>query len=116
MHEYPVTQRIIAAVLDTAAQAKARRILKITLVVGEHSGFIGESIQMYFDILSKDTPAEGAKLLIKPVTSKLFCSNCRRYFSRKKGSWSFACPQCGKDGTLSDKGNEFYIKDIEIED
>ncbi len=49
MHEYPVTVQIVDIASETARKNKGR-VRRIDLVVGEDSGFIGESIQMYFAV------------------------------------------------------------------
>jgi hydrogenase nickel incorporation protein HypA/HybF len=82
-------------------------------VVGDYSGFIGESIQMYFDVISEGTLCEGAKVNIERVKPKLQCSQCGTYFERKP--FSFACPACGGEGRPTEIGKEFYIDSIEVE-
>ena len=59
MHEYPVTLEIIRLAEKTAEENHGR-VRGIHLVIGEDSGFIGESIQMYFDVLAAGTLCEGA--------------------------------------------------------
>ena len=110
MHEYPITQQIIKIAVKHGKAAGAIKVDVITLVVGEQSGFIGESIQMYFDIIAQNTICQGAKLIIKPVKSKLKCGACGKYFYRKP--FSFACPHCGGEGGPTEIGKEFYIEDI----
>ena len=61
MHEYPVTLEIVRMAEKTARE-KGGIVRAIHLVVGEDSGFIGESIQMYFDVISEGTLCEGALL------------------------------------------------------
>ena len=112
MHEYPVTQKIIQIAEKTARDHNAIKIIKIKLAVGELSGFIGESIQMYFDILSKNSIAEGAEIVIRSIRQKLKCESCGHYFTRRK--YSFICPKCGGSGLPSETGKEFYIENIEI--
>ena len=92
--------------------ARASRIERIKLVVGERSGYIGESIQMYFDIISKGTICEGAALEIETVRPKLRCPACGTIFERLP--MRFDCPVCGTDGEPTDAGREFYIDSIEI--
>jgi len=113
MHEFPITEQIVKIVTNKAKEGNARKVTRITLVVGEYSGFIGESIQMYFDIISKGTLADGATLEIENVKPKLKCPACGEYFFRKP--LSFACPKCGQDGEPTSIGKEFYVKNIEIE-
>jgi hydrogenase nickel incorporation protein HypA/HybF len=113
VHEYPITQRIINIAENVAKENKATRVKEISLVVGDMSGFIGDSIQMYFDVLAKDTLVEGAKLSITYIKPKLKCIACGELFVRPK--FSFSCPKCGQDGEPTDIGKEFYVKDIVVE-
>ena len=58
MHELAVTEGILALALETAQRAGARRISGIDLVVGDVSSIVDDSVQFYFDVLSRNTPAE----------------------------------------------------------
>lgn len=113
MHEYPITQQIIRTAEKHAKAHDASRVTSIALVVGEYSGYIGDSIQMYFDVISKDTICEGARLAIEPVAPKLRCESCGALFTRKP--FEFACPSCGGEGRPTEIGREFYIKEITVE-
>lgn len=113
MHEYPITQQIVKIAVESAEQQNARRINRITLVVGQLSGFVGESIQMYFDLVAQGTIAEGARVEIISVKPQLKCSGCGQLFYRRP--MSFSCPECGQDGRPTEIGREFYLKDMEIE-
>ena len=112
MHEYPVTVRIVEIAEETAEKRKAK-VRRIDLVVGKDSGFIGESIQMYFDIVAEGTRCEGAKLVIEGVEPRLRCTQCGELFARRL--YSFACPSCGGEGEPTAIGKEFYIKSMELE-
>lgn len=112
MHEYPVTVRIVEIANEEAVKAGGK-VTAINLVVGDDSGFIGESIQMYFDIIAEGTPCEGAKLSIERVRPKLKCASCGKFFERKP--FSFTCPFCGGKGGPTKIGKEFYVKSVELE-
>lgn len=111
MHEYPITLRIVE-IANQQAEGAGARVSGIDLVVGDDSGFIGDSIQMYFDIIAEGTPCEGAALSIERVRPQLKCAACGTYFVRKP--FSFACPQCGGDGYPTEIGKEFYVKSVEL--
>jgi len=113
MHELSVTEEILKITLEHARQADADRVLTVNLVVGELTGFAGESIQFYFDLLSKGTEAEKALLSIKRVPTQAHCKACREDFSPDQMNW--ACPRCGglMDEVVS--GKEFYVESIEVE-
>lgn len=113
MHEFPVTEQIIKIASEQAEKNRAKGVTRIHLVVGDSSGFIGESIQMYFDVISQGTICEGATLEIEKVKSKWKCPTCDNLYIHPP--LSFACPKCGIDGEPTSIGKEFYIKSIEIE-
>jgi hydrogenase nickel incorporation protein HypA/HybF len=114
MHELPVTEQIIKIAVEHGQKARASKIEVLRIVVGERSGYIGESIRMYFDIISKGTLCEGAALEIETVRPKLKCPSCGILFERKP--MSFDCPDCGTDGEPTDIGREFYIDSITVVD
>jgi hydrogenase nickel incorporation protein HypA/HybF len=114
MHEYPITLEIIRIAEEAAARANAAKVNKITVVAGEYSGFIPESVMMYFEEISSGTGCEGALLEIRRVRAKLRCSKCGELFERKP--FSFSCPLCGGDGGPTATGREFYVESIEVDE
>lgn len=113
MHEYPITEQIIKIAQEHAAKAGASRVSTIDLVVGDYSGFVGDSIKMYFDIIAEGTSCEDAEIRIKHIKPKIRCTSCGELFERKL--LSFTCPQCGGEGEPTEIGKEFYIDSIEVE-
>jgi hydrogenase nickel incorporation protein HypA/HybF len=111
LHELSITQRIIEIASEAARQRGAGRITKIQLVIGDASGYMESSIQLYFDLISAGSLCEGAGLEFEPVTSKLRCETCGQLFERKP--FDFTCP-CGGQGRPTEIGREFYVKAIEV--
>lgn len=112
MHEYPITQRIIEIAEEYAKKNDAKEVIQINLVVGDYSGYVASSIDLYFNIIAEDSLCEHAKLNIERIVPKLKCNNCGCLFIRKP--FSFQCPECNGEGSPTDIGKEFYIKSIEI--
>ena len=113
MHELPVTEQLLEIVLDHARKAEARRVLKVNLVIGELTRFVGESIQFYFDMLSKETEAEGASLSVIHIPAKATCRQCKMEFHPEGMDWS--CPACGGPAEEVMGGREFHVESIEVE-
>lgn len=113
MHEYAVTQSMMSLALEEAHKAEASKILEIRLVIGDLSTIVDESVQMYFDIMSEGTIAEGAKLVFRRVRAEFRCKSCESVFV--KPAKGFDCPKCGALGTPTGVGKEFYIESLEIE-
>jgi hydrogenase nickel incorporation protein HypA/HybF len=110
MHELTITQNIIDIAVS---QAQNRRITGINLVIGELSSVVEESIRFCFDVISKDTPAEGASIAVARVPAVLRCVSCGSEFGMEKAG---VCPACGKHGGEVAAGKEFYMESIEVED
>ena len=114
MHEYPITEHMVNMAATQCKKVGGQKVHKIILVVGEYSGFVPESIHMYFDLIAEGTVCEGAALEIKRIRPQLKCPQCEELFVRTPGT--FACPKCGTDGAPTDIGKEFYIESIEVEE
>ncbi|MEM5770191.1 MAG: hydrogenase maturation nickel metallochaperone HypA, partial [Bacillota bacterium] len=54
MHEMAVTKNILDIALESAREADNARVMEINLVIGELSSVVDDSVQFYFDALSKD--------------------------------------------------------------
>ncbi|MGQ9492306.1 MAG: hydrogenase maturation nickel metallochaperone HypA [Anaerolineae bacterium] len=113
MHELSITQSVLNIVVDHAKRARAQRVIAINLVIGELTGFVDDSIQFYFDMLSPETIAAGARLAIRRVPARLRCRVCGEEFMLKGSKW--LCPKCSALGGDVLQGREFLIESIEVE-
>lgn len=114
MHELPVTESILEIATRHAAKANASRITDLYLVIGQLSSIIDDSIQFYWDILSKDTIAEGAKLHFRRIPTEMTCLDCKKKY--KPDSRDLACPFCGSVRVKIVAGEEFYVEAINVEE
>ena len=76
MHELAITEGIIEAAVPEAQRHGARKILEIRLKIGELSGVLPECIQEYFNIASRGTIAEGARLAVERIPITIHCESC----------------------------------------
>ncbi len=113
MHEFAITQSMFDIVLQHAEKAKAKKVTKINLVIGEMTGVVGESVQFYLDLLAKNTVAEGAKVSITMMPPKAQCRNCNHIFELKEFDWS--CPDCKGDSVEVISGKELFVESIEVD-
>jgi hydrogenase nickel incorporation protein HypA/HybF len=113
MHELSVTESILEIALRHARQAGAGRITGIYLVVGQLSSLVDDSVQFYWDLIAKGTPAEGARLHFRRVPAELLCLECGRRY--QPGQDDLACPTCGSPQVKVAAGEEFYLEAIDVE-
>lgn len=112
MHELSITQNVLNIAIEHAKRAGAQRITAINLVVGQLTGFVDDSIQFYFDMLSAETIAAGAKLVIRRIPAELRCRACGQVFLLGDHNWT--CPNCSALGGEVLSGREFLIESIEV--
>ena len=113
MHELAITEGIIKIAVEAAKQNNAERVLSIKIKCGEFSGVVPQLIQEYFDIVSNETIAQGAKLLVEkiPITIKCFDCNTENVIEKS----NIKCPKCGSFNYRIIAGKEFFIDLVEVE-
>jgi hydrogenase nickel incorporation protein HypA/HybF len=110
MHELSVTQGI----LDIAVRnAGTRKIKQINLVIGQFSSIVDDSVQFYWDVISKDTAAEGAWLHFERIPGEMTCQQCGHVF--RPTDETFDCPECSSPLVKITKGEEFQVESIDVE-
>ena len=113
MHELPVTQGLLATALRAAEAQNATRITDLHLLIGQLSSIIDDSVQFYWDIISRGTVAEGATLHFQRVTMTLFCFDCGQTCQPTPGT--LCCSRCGGHQVEVVGGDELRLEAINIE-
>src|SRR5512143_2155617 len=96
MHELYATQGILDRAIQKAGEQNAKRITDIHIVVGEISSYQDDSVQFYWDEISKGTIAQDAKLHFRHVPAERQCMNCGTKYNPKEEE--VVCPNCGSTG------------------
>ena len=113
MHEMSVTMSLLDLVLDEATKAGARKIVGVNIVIGQMTGIIDHYVQANFELLSQDTPAEGASLSFRNIPRQARCRHCAHKFQPSDLEWS--CPRCPSSEIEITGGSELYVESIEVE-
>jgi len=114
MHEMPVTQGLLKTALAAAAEQKAKKIRTITLKMGDNCDYVPEIIQEYFNILSENTIADGAKIMANYVHTTVICRDCEKEFTRHE--FKDRCPYCGSMKLRLNAFTDFYIESMEVDE
>src|SRR5690606_36341181 len=115
MHELPATQGILETALEAAQRAGGRRILAIDLVIGELTSIVDDSVQFYFDVLSRGTLAEAAVLRVRREPAELTCNSCGLQ-APVTPPLPFTCPACDALTLRVEGGQSFHVESIEVDD
>ena len=113
MHELAVTENLLEIAIRHGKTAGARRISNLYLVIGQMSSIVDNSVQFYWDIISKGTVAEGAKLHFHRTSVELICKECAHQFI--PNGEDLSCPHCGSIQIHVISGEEFFLEAIDVE-
>jgi hydrogenase nickel incorporation protein HypA/HybF len=113
MHELSITERILEIALTHGEKAGARKITDLFLVIGDLSSVVDDSVQFYWDLISKDTIAEGAKLNFRRIPTRFRCLECNLEYAPEKDQ--FSCPNCTSKQVRVIAGEEFFLEAIDVE-
>lgn len=113
MHELPVTQSLLKLAVEHAEAAEAACVTDIYIEIGQLSSYVDDSIQFYWDLISKGTVAQGARLHFHRVPMELECFDCATCF-RPTGA-SFECPECKSDRVKVVSGDVFQLVGLDVE-
>jgi hydrogenase nickel incorporation protein HypA/HybF len=113
MHEMGIAEQLAQIAIDSIPkEIENPKVEKLNLKIGKLSSIVEHSLTFCFEIVSKGTPLEDARLDIESVPVKVQCASC-------KNEWEvtgpdFNCPHC-KDGDVKMlTGREIEITSLEL--
>ncbi|HJA66196.1 hydrogenase maturation nickel metallochaperone HypA [Lachnoclostridium sp. An169] len=113
MHELSITEHLLDYCLKEAQRQGAVKIRAIKICVGQLGGIVPECIQVYLDMLSEGTIAEGARIEAEFLPVRVRCRDCGR--EGEITPRSLQCPHCGSLRLELLSGKEFYIESMEVD-
>jgi hydrogenase nickel incorporation protein HypA/HybF len=110
MHELSLCQELIEQVLREAGKNGLQKIDEIEVETGILKEVVPEIMLEAFKSVSRDTAAEGAKLILTNKEARAVCNVCKKEFSPKPDDYT--CPTCKKADIDIKQGNEIILKSI----
>jgi hydrogenase nickel incorporation protein HypA/HybF len=110
MHELGITCNIVAIVREAA---NGRKVSRVTLEVGRHSGIMADALAFCFEVVARHTELDGATLDIREVDGHARCLACGAEFA---ATTLYEPCACGSRRLLLLKGEELKIKTMELEE
>ncbi|MEA2366487.1 MAG: hydrogenase nickel incorporation protein HypA/HybF [Thermoleophilaceae bacterium] len=112
MHELSLSGAIVNTVEKHAA---GRPVSVVNMRIGALRQVVPDTLEFYFEFVSKGTLCEGARLEQELIPARLGCASCGRDWEIELPI--FMCPSCGGAGRVEVRsGNEFEVESIEVEE
>jgi len=113
MHETDMTKALMLTLKDWyQSQPEQAKISAIHLIVGKFTCVEPVSLQFAFEVQSRNTFLDGAKLIIQETPLIAFCHRCQQEYQPEIGI-QYACPQCQSPMEDIRSGRELKIDRIE---
>jgi len=111
MHEFGIATDIFSVVDQTARENKAKKVLSVTVEVGQLAMINPEQLKFSFEIITDEGPYAGAELIVETVPA---VARCKCGFEGRLGDEDYVCPKCGGMYELLE-GRGICVKNIEVE-
>jgi hydrogenase nickel incorporation protein HypA/HybF len=113
MHEMSLCESVLQIVEATARRHGATRVKAVRLEIGQLSHVEPDAMRFSFDVVTRQSIAQGATLEIEHVPGAAWCMQCSRPVAIvRRGD---GCPACGSYQLQVTGGEELRVKDIEID-
>jgi hydrogenase nickel incorporation protein HypA/HybF len=122
MHELGMAMEIVEVVTKSLEGRKVKAVKEVEIELGELRKISPEQMEQVFEMASKDTLVEGAKLKVKIKKGRVRCLGCG--FSGRvevkmehdhSHSTHLHCPKCEGVSLEILEGNDIKVRNIEAE-
>lgn len=111
MHEISVLENVLKTCRKVANENDVHHIRRITLSVGELTGYIPYFFTEYFPIITKgESLFEGTELKIKEIRGEALCKECNCMYNVMKAEGK--CPRCKSREKTIIGGQEFILEEL----
>ncbi|MDP9228645.1 MAG: hydrogenase maturation nickel metallochaperone HypA [Actinomycetota bacterium] len=122
MHELALASAVHETVIR---HADKRKVQSVEMRIGRLRQVVPDSLSFYWEIVSRDTLADGAKLELELIDGLLRCGECAHEWDPAPKpaedevdvlfAPQFRCPQCEAGGAEILKGEEFEVESIIVD-
>jgi len=113
MHELSIATELVNAALACAKQNNAKKVISVTIEVGELAMINPEQLQFMYEVLTEENMLKGSQLNLVVLPAVAECKSCG-YKGPVPDKYTCACPKCGL--TLrAIEGRDISLKTMELE-
>ncbi len=116
MHELSIAHNLVGIIEQEMSRHNVNKLIRVKVKFGRISAIVPEALQTAFEVMTRDTPMQGAELEIEEVPLVAACRECRKEFSPEGDLLIMTCPYCSAEfGHEIISGKELYIDELEAE-
>jgi hydrogenase nickel incorporation protein HypA/HybF len=113
VHELSIALSLVDLACEEAGKLRGECVQTLHIEVGAVSGVVEDALLFSFDVASRGTPIEGARLQISRVAAAIWCDTCRG--ERELTSvLDRRCPVCSAPAARLQRGTELRLNSIEV--
>jgi hydrogenase nickel incorporation protein HypA/HybF len=113
MHEMSLAESVLQIIEDAAHQQRFTRVRAVWLEIGQLACVEQEALRFGFDVVTRGSIAEQARLEIVETAGHGWCEKCARDFPL--AALYEACPECGSYDVKVTAGDAMRVKELEVE-
>lgn len=113
MHEMSLAESVLQIVQDAARGQGFSRVKTVRLEIGQLAGVEPEAMRFCFDVVTRETLADQARLEIVATPGEGWCMMCGRPVPL--AARFDACPECGSHQVEATGGLEMRVSELEVE-
>ena len=112
MHEMAISESIVQIIEEQAEAQNFSEVKTVWLEIGCFAGIEIEALRFTFDVVSRNSVAEGSVLEIIEIPGAAWCLECGKNVDIQQRL--DPCPECGAFQLQISGGNEMRIKELEV--
>jgi hydrogenase nickel incorporation protein HypA/HybF len=116
MHELSIALSLVDLATNAATDAgEDRPIEAVHIRVGDLAGVVIDALEFCWEVATRDTPCQGARLEVEAVAVRVSCPSCHQE-SELEAPHAFRCAHCGTPTAQVVAGRELDLVSLEISD
>lgn len=107
-----LAEGVLQLIEDAAREQQFEKVTAVWLEIGRLSGVEVEAMSFCFDVVTRDSIADGARLEIIALPGTGWCMKCAMTVPMAEVFGE--CPQCGGHQLQVTGGTEMRVKELEV--
>ncbi|CAO3381035.1 hydrogenase maturation nickel metallochaperone HypA [Azospirillum argentinense] len=112
MHELSLCEQLLEVLEEQSRRHAFHRVTRIKLAVGQFACVDPDALRFAFDVIRRDTLADGATVDIDQPPGLVWCEDCAR--ERQVPTRIAPCPACGGLRLTPRGGDDLTLVELEV--